>query len=79
MTDEEISYLNVCTECEAGNELALGEPHKEAIKNGERSASTIQLTELQTMKGEIPTIQQCTVEQTKEEFCRKPTMEVGVS
>lgn len=61
VTNDERPYVQVSTECEARNNLTICNPVEDRVKMKDTSATTIQLREHQTAKGEIPTLKELSV------------------
>lgn len=80
MTNEEIPYVHICKEWDVKIELIMGKLDKDYIKRQETRVSTLQVqpTKWQTTRGRRPTVEKCTVDETKDEIFCKGTTPVGM-
>lgn len=70
--------MQVCTKYDDDSDLITGNPDRYHTETDEKRVSTVQVTERQKMIGKVATIEEFTIEQTKEAYCCKATTPVGM-
>lgn len=78
VSDGEISYLRVDTNCEGGNESRTGRPEGRPIEERETRVCTVQLNKRQTRIGEVPSLEKLIVERMRGAYCRKVSTQVDL-
>lgn len=76
--DYGIAQVNICTEYDVGNKQTTGKSENDRTEKRETIFSVTQPSGSQTMKGKVPTLEELTVEQTKDADWRKDLTQVRI-
>lgn len=79
MTDAQISNVDVFTKGKVVKQLTTGELNKHLIKKRQKSVSTVQFTERQTTRGDIPPTENFTNEKKKDVHFLEATKQAKMS
>lgn len=71
--------MSISTENKSGNKPDTDKPDKALIGNLETSVNTVQTAKIQKTRGEVPTIEELTVEQVKDAYYHEPATQVGIN
>lgn len=77
--DTVLFYMHICTDCSVEREPITGKSYEDPIKRGDLRARTIQPTERQMTRCEVPMIETFTVQQTKGTNCHKIATQIGTA
>lgn len=70
MTDGETPYVHVCTKCNVESKSRIDKTDRNHSKKRETRLGTVQPHERQTKTGKVPSLEEFTVEMTRDAYCR---------
>lgn len=79
VTNDEIPFVHVCTECDAENDLKTCKPDEKLTKRRAMRASTVQRTDRRKKKGQVENVEEVIGEQKKDPNCREASTQVAIS